>query len=101
MASLIPISGMGTGSLSATANWRGGVGGGSLVGHFRVVAVLPVSSVTDDLHATIGHGNAVLATDNVSIAGSLVRVIDSGLSIVHRVVELERHARLVNVVLRK
>lgn len=99
MASLISISRMGGSSWGAEATGSAGVGGGALIGHFRIVTVLPVGRVSHNLHSAIGHRRPVLATDHIPIAAGLVRVIVGGLGVVHRVLEVEGHSRLVMMVL--
>lgn len=98
---LISISRMSTWvaslSTATAANWRGWVGGSSFVGHLRVVTVLPVSSVTHELDTAVGQSHAVLSTDNVSIADSLMRVIDGGLGVIHGIVEFKRHSWFVDM----
>lgn len=107
-ALLIPISGMrgrcstAISSLLLVAALRGRrVGGGALVRHLRVVTVLPVGGVADDLDTAVGQGHTVLATHNVSVAGCLVRVLVGGLGVIHGVVEVEGHAWLVDVLNRE
>lgn len=98
LSSLIPISGEGAWSTTrSTTAGSSGVRGSALIGDFRIVTVLPVSSVTDDLHTTIGQSDTVLATDHVTVAGSLMRVLVGGLGVVHSVVEVEGHAWLMDV----
>jgi len=79
----------------------GWVAGGALVGHFGVVAVLPVGGVADDLGAAVGKQDAVLSADDVSVGSGVVREVGAVVVVLDGVVEVVGHAGLVVVVLRK
>lgn len=95
---LISISGKGrTSGASSTATGSRGVSWCALISHFRVVTVLPISSVTYDLHTTIRKRDSVLSPDHITIAGCLVRVLVGGLGVAHGVVEVEGHSRFMDM----
>lgn len=86
--------------MSTAAGWRR-VCGCALVSYFRVVTILPVSSVSHNLNATIRQSHTILSTDNISIAGRLMRMLIGGLRVIHCVVKVKGHSWLMVMVLRR
>ena len=82
---------------ATTASWSGGEARRALVRDLGREAVLPVGRVAHYLRAPVRQLDSVLAARHVAVADGVVRVVVAVRVLLHRIVEVERHSRHVNV----
>lgn len=67
--------------------------------YHRIVAVLPIGRVLDDLRSAVGQLNTIFAARHVTIADRIVIVVVGRFRIVYGILEVEWHAGLVVMLL--
>lgn len=65
--------------------------------YHRIVTILPIGGILDDLRSAVGQLNAIFTARYIAIADRIVIVIVGRLCIVDGILKVERHAGFVDM----